>query len=114
MAGEHLYRVFYRDYVHGVAISSSAPEPLAASRLKALAEQLLQHADNFLGVVDDQENILQLYLDDDEQRVLVELLAPEERGCLRLAMRCEAAYDLLGRLPPVFAAGMLPEAERVD
>ena len=60
LQAEHAYRVFYRDYVHQVSISSTQPEPLAAGRLGALAEQLLQHADNFLGVVDDQENILQL------------------------------------------------------
>jgi hypothetical protein len=111
---EHTYRVFYRDYVHDVSISSTQPEPLAAGRLGALAEQLLQHADNFLGVVDDQENILQLYLDDDEQLVLVELVAPEGGGCLRQSMSCESAYALLERLPRVFVASLLPGAERID
>lgn len=111
---EQLYRVFYRDYVHGVAISSTRPEALAASRLTALAEQLLQHADNFLGVVDDRDNVLQLYLDDDEQQVLVELLSPEAAGCLRARMSFERAYALLDDLPPAFGEDLLPGAERVD
>lgn len=107
---EVMYRVFYRDYVNQVSVSSSAPEPLPASRVAALAEALLQHADNFLGVCDAQETILQAYLSDDEQSVLLELLYPESSGVLRLSMSWADAVELLSDLPAEFSDALLPGA----
>jgi hypothetical protein len=114
MDGRPVFLVFYRDYVNGVAISSTAPESLAGERLGPLAETLLQHADNFLGVVDSHERVLQAYLDDDEQSVYLELLYPEGRGAMRLQLAWADAVELLDRLPAEFDENLLPGAQFIS
>jgi len=114
-----VFKVFYRDYVNGVAISSSQPEALTGDRIAPLAEVLLQHADNFLGVVDKNELILQAYLDDDEQTVFLELLypeghGPESQGGLRLQMNWADAVDVLAQLPAEFDESLLPGAQSIS
>lgn len=109
-----VFKVFYRDYVNGVAIKSSEPEELAADRVAPLAEALLQHADNFLGVVDKNDLIMQAYLDDDEQTVFLELLYPEGQGAMRLQMNWADAVDVLARLPAEFDESLLPGAQFIS
>jgi len=109
-----VFKVFYRDYVNGVAISSSEPEELAGDRIAPLAEALLQHADNFLGVVDKNDLIMQAYLDDDEQTVFLELLYPEGQGAMRLQMSWADAVDVLANLPAEFDESLLPGAQFVS
>ncbi len=111
---QRVFRVFYRDYVNDVAISSAAPESLLAERIAPLAETVLQHADNFLGVVDTNELVMQLYLDDDESSVFVELLYPEGKGMLRRNMPWEQAVALLRALPEEFDESLLPGAQYIS
>ena len=108
------FKVFYRDYVNDVAISSTEPEELAGDRVAPRAEALLQHADNFLGVVDKNDLILQAYLDDDEQSVYLELLYPEGQGALRLQMSWADAVELLADLPAEFDESLLPGAQFIS
>lgn len=108
---QSVFRVFYRDYVSGAAVSSASPESLLAERVEPLARTLLQHPDNFIGVIDQNEMILQLYRDDEETHVQAELLYPEERGMLRARMPLDQALTLLGDLPESFGEGLLPGAQ---
>ena len=108
-----VFNVFYRDYVNGVSISSARPEALAGDRVAPLAEVLLQHADNFLGVIDRNDLVIQAWLDDDEQSVYLELLYPEGRGAMRVQMAWGDAVDLLARLPAEFDESLLPGARFV-
>ncbi len=101
-----VFRVFYRDYANEVAISSAQPEQLAADRLAPLAQHLLTSEDNFLGVVDASDTILQFYLD--AGKIVVELLYPDTAGCYRSHMVEDAALALLARLPAAFDEGLLP------
>lgn len=109
---QRVFDVFYRDYRHNVAISSASPEPLDAKRLAPLAEKLLESADNFFGVVDKENTILQLYLDDEaegpEPVVVVELLFAEQPGYLQARMPLAEALALLDRLPDAFDNELLP------
>lgn len=114
MEQQLVFKVFYRDYVNGVAISSSEPEELAGERIAPLAEALLQHADNFLGVIDRNDLILQAYLDDDEQSVFLELLYPEGQGAMRLQMNWADAVDVLAKLPAEFDESLLPGGQFVN
>ena len=108
------FKVFYRDYVNGVSISSASPEALGGDRIPALAEALLQHADNFLGIVDVNDQVLQVYLDDDEQNVFIELLYPEGQGALRLKLPWIDALQVLTGLPEAFAESLLPGAQFIS
>lgn len=110
MDGGRSFRVFYRDYGSGATIPSSRPEPLAAERLPALADRLLDSADNFLGVVDEEESILQLSLDENGRDLVLELLFPEGPGRLRLVCPRAEALALLADLPERFDESLLPGA----
>ncbi len=102
------FPVFYCDFLRDLSISSSKPELLAADRLVPLAEQLLVAEDNYLGVVDANEVILQLYLSGRE--MVVELLFPESTGILQKRMPVEEALVLLENLPDEFDEALLPGA----
>lgn len=107
-------RVFYRDYVNDVAVPSSRPQWLAVDRIAPLAEQLLTSADNFLGVVDHNDVILQCYLGDDTDQVTFEMLYPEASGCLRLIVTREDALERLADLPEAFDEGLLRGGQYID
>lgn len=106
------FAVFYRDYANEVVISSANAEPLAADRLMHLAERLLVHEDNFLGVQDTNDCILQCYLDGD--RIIAEILYPESTGCLRSTMSKEQLMQLLDSLPASFDEKLLPGAKYIN
>jgi len=108
---ERSFDVFYCDFVRDVSISSSKPEPLAADRLVPLAEQLLVAEDNYLGVVDPNDVILQLYLSGRE--MVVELIFPESTGILQSRMPVEQALALLADLPDEFTEELLPGASYI-
>jgi len=106
-----VFRVFYRDYANEVVISSAQPEQLAADRLAALAGHLLVSEDNFLGVVDASDTILQLY--PDAGKIVVELVFPDTAGCYRSRMTREDAMELLTRLPAAFDESLLPGGQYI-
>ena len=107
-------RVFYRDYVNEVSISSAAPEPLSTARIAPLAGRLLEGKDNFLGIVDGSDTVLQCYRDDDPQVVILELLFPEATGCLRARLSRERALAILDDLPDSLESLQLDGAQYID
>lgn len=111
---EHVFRVFYRDYAHAVSIPSSQPEALVAGRVRPLAERLLDHPDNFLGVVDRNDTILQSYLADRPGYLVLELIYPEASGCLRLQLARAEALERLATLPAEFDESLLPGGQYLD
>jgi hypothetical protein len=111
---QHLLRVFYRDYANGVSIASTQPESLPADRMLALADRLLVPGDNFLGMVDRNDVILQCHVADDPAEVTLELVYPEATGCLRLTLPREQALDRLDDLPVSFDETLLPGAQYID
>lgn len=111
---QRVVRVFYRDYVNDVSVCSTAPEALLIDRLVPLAERLLQSADNFLGIVDPDDTILQCYMDDDPDAIVLELIVPERAGCLRLKLPRAQAMSRLRDLPERLDTSFLPGAEHID
>lgn len=108
---QRVLRVFYRDHEHGAAVSSLQPESLLADRLVPLAERLLQHPDNFLGVLDAGDVVFQVYPSDDPGSLVLELVYPEDKGLLRCELPRAQALLLLSELPEVFNEGLLPGAQ---
>ena len=107
-------QVFYRDYINAVTISSAQPEALPANRIVPLADRLLVPGDNFLGVVDRNDVILQCYVADDPAEITLELVYPEASGCLRLTLPRGQALDRLDALPDVFDELLLQGAQYID
>ncbi len=110
---QRVLRVFYRDYGRDVVIPSTAPESMPADRIGSLAEHVLGSADNFIGVVDRNDTILQCYLADDPARITLELVYPEAAGCLRLTLPRDQALDRLDALPELFDEALLPGAQYI-
>ena len=110
---QRLLRVFYQDYANAVSIPSTHPETLRADRIVPLADRLLVAGDNFLGVVDHNDVILQCYAGDDPETITLELIYPEASGCLRLTVPREQALDILDRLPEHFDESLLSGAQYV-
>jgi hypothetical protein len=107
-------RVFYRDYASGTSISSTKPESLLSDRLAPLAERLWASPDNFLGVVDRHDVILQSYVDDEPGMIVFELVYPEQTGALQLTVTRDEALRRLQDLPERFDDSLLPGARHVD
>lgn len=107
-------RVFYRDYCAGVSIASSRPDTIAAEHVRSLADRLLVPGDNFLGLVDRNDVILQCYVADDPAEVTLELIYPEATGCLRLTVSRERALARLDDLPEAFDESLLQGAQYLD
>lgn len=107
-------RVFYRDYANDVAVASSHPESLLASRVAGLADRLLEGGDNFFGVVDRNDVILQCYVAEDPAELTLELVYPEANGCLRLTLPRAQALARLADLPEQFDESLLAGGEYVD
>jgi hypothetical protein len=112
--GQRQCRVFYRDYRNAVSIPSTRPESLPVDRLAALADRLLVDGDNFLGVVDGNDLILQCYASDRLDAITIELLYPDASGCLRLTLPREQALDRLAHLPESFDESILSGAQYID
>jgi hypothetical protein len=113
MESRRSLRVFYRDYVNAVNIPSSRPEALAVDRIPALAGRLWENSDNFVGVVDRNDVILQGYRDDDGDAIVLEMIYPEATGCLRLRVAGDEALVLMVDLPDVFDASLLRGARYI-
>ena len=113
-AANRVLRVFYRDYANDVAIASSHPESLLASRIAGLADRLLGAGDNFLGVVDRNDVILQCYVAADPAELTLELVYPEASGCLRLTLPRAQALARLKDLPEQFDESLLAGAQYID
>ena len=108
---ERGFNIYYCDFVHDSSISSSKPEFLAADRLVSLAEHLLAAEDNYLGVFDDEDNILQFYLSGKD--MVVELLYADAKGMMQAKMPIESGMELLGSLPDRFTEELLPGASYI-
>ena len=111
---QRVLRVFYRDYNNAVSISSAQPESLQVNRVAPLAERILVPGDNFLGVVDRNDVILQCYVADDPDQITLELLYPEVSGCLRLTLPRVEALERLDALPELFDETLLAGAQYID
>ncbi len=108
---KRVFRVFWQDYGAGEAVSSTAPETLAGERIAPLAGRLLAAADNYIGVIDANELVLQAWCAEAGGPVQLELLYPEEGGMLHLQMPLEQALALLADLPEAFDESLLPGAQ---
>lgn len=71
------FHVFYCRHRTGDYIDSYKPAPIDASRLVDLAHDILEENGDFLGLVDDEDSVLQfIYLartEDDQQPIRMEI-----------------------------------------
>lgn len=105
------YRVFYLFDRSGESISSASAVEMSA---RAICEQLLprlQSADDYLGIIDTQENTLQILCDPDSARYWVELPLDAAKASYGRHMGFDALRDFMLTLPAVFDREAIPGLE---
>jgi hypothetical protein len=96
------YRVFYFFERSGESVSSSSAVEMSA---KAIREQLLgrlHSEDDYLGIIDEQDNVLQIMCSPEEGSFWVELPVDAARASYGRFMSLTEIRELLASLPPVF------------
>lgn len=105
------YRVFYFFERSGDSISSASAIEMTA---KAIREQLLgrlHSQDDYLGIIDEQDNVLQILCEPGEDRYWVELPVDAARASYGRFMSLVELEDLFMALPRVFDRTHIPELE---
>ncbi|MBK1653464.1 hypothetical protein [Allochromatium vinosum] len=105
------YRVFYLFDRSGEAISSASAVEMSA---KAICEQLLprlQTEDDYLGLIDTQETILQILYEPSRHRYWVELPVDAAKASYGRYMELDALKECILTLPDVFERESIPGLE---
>ena len=105
------YHVFYLFDRSGEAISSASAVEMSA---RAICEQLLprlQTEDDYLGIIDAQENVLQILYEPDSSRYWVELPIDAAKASYGRYLGFEELRALMMELPEVFEREAIPGLE---
>lgn len=105
------YRVFYLFDRSGEALSSASAVEMSA---RAICEQLLprlQTEDDYLGIIDAQENTLQILCDQGARHYWVELPIDAAKASYGRNMEFDELRDLMLNLPAVFDREAIPGLE---
>lgn len=97
------FHVFYCRHRTGEEIASYAPAPMEADRILALAGDVLEENGDFLGLVDDDDSVLQfIYLarsEGDEHPIRMEIPDIRRRENLIRHISNVELFELLKNLP---------------
>ncbi|MGQ9830332.1 MAG: hypothetical protein ACUVQI_01735 [Thermochromatium sp.] len=105
------YRVFYLFDRFGEALSSASAVEMSA---KAICEKLLprlQTEDDYLGLIDSRETILQILYEPSESRYWVELPVDDAKASYGCYMVLDELKDFILTLPKVFEREAIPGLE---
>ncbi len=97
------FHVFYCRHRTGEEIASYAPAPMEADRILALADNVLEENGDFLGLVDDDDSVLQfIYLarsKGDERPIRMEIPDVQRKENLIKHISNVELFELLKNLP---------------
>ncbi|NKN33332.1 hypothetical protein [Marichromatium bheemlicum] len=105
------YRVFYLFERAGESVSSASAVEMSA---RAIREQLvprLQSEDDYLGIIDADENVLQILYEPAESRYWVELPIDAAKASYGRHMVLDELEELMQCLPKVFDREAIPGLE---
>jgi hypothetical protein len=108
IGSQHL-RVFYFFERTGEQVKSSSPVTLSRLRVSERLLPRLEGEDDYLGLVDDADNVLQITRAPHGVGYRVELALTEERSCLGRTFSLSELTALLGALPPRFRPSAFPD-----
>ncbi len=92
------YQVFYTSHSLQQSVSSSAPRLLDADQLKALILRILKEEDDFLGVIDSEDRVIQ-FMCSAADSFLVEIPSLDAKNSLQRHLSREETLKLITRLP---------------
>jgi hypothetical protein len=105
------FRVFYFFGRSGESVASTAPMEMSA---KAIRDQLLcrlHSEDDYLGIMDAGDNLLQILRVPNEDRYWVELPLEAAKASFGRYMVLTEVEELILGLPPVLGRGRIPGME---
>jgi hypothetical protein len=105
------YRVFYLFARAGESVSSASAVEMTA---RAIREQLLprlQTEDDFIGLIDGADNVLQVLCEPTPDRYWVELPIDAARASYGRYVSFSELGDLIATLPQVFGSASIPGLE---
>ena len=94
------YQVFYTSYSLQESVSSSSPRLLDADQLKMLSLRILKEEDDFLGVIDNEDRVIQ-FMRSAADDFLVEIPDFDARNSLQRHLSTEETLELIARLPGI-------------
>ena len=92
------YQVFYTSYSLQQSVSSSSPRLLDGDQLKALILNILKEEDDFLGVIDNEDRVIQ-FMRSAADNFLVEIPSFDAKNSLQRHLSTEETLELIARLP---------------
>ncbi len=92
------YQVFYTSYSLQQSVSSSSPRLLDVDQLKALILRIIKEEDDFLGVIDSEDRVIQ-FMRSAGDNFLVEIPDFEAKNSLQRQLSREETLELIARLP---------------
>lgn len=104
--------VFYYFAASGEQVPSSRPLDLPPGQVWHSLVSCLETDDDYVGLVDASDNVLQITRGPAQDSYRVELPLPDERASWERAMSGAEVRELLGRLPATFRPLNFPGFER--
>lgn len=105
------YRVYYLFDRTGESISSVSALEMSARTIREQLLPRLQTEDDYLGIIDPQDNVLQILCEPTAGRFWVELPLDAAKASYGRHMGLEEVQDLLRQLPSVFDREAIPGLE---
>jgi hypothetical protein len=95
------YRVFYFFEASGESVNSTSPVEMSAKRIREELLHLLAGEDDYLGIMDARDNLLQILRKPGQNRYWVELPLEEARASYGRYMALAELEELIIGLPRV-------------
>lgn len=105
------YRVFYLFERSGDAVSSASAIEVSSREIREQLLPRLQHEDDYLGIIDPQDNTLQILREPGSAHFWVELPLDAAKASYGRHMDFEQLQALIKDLPPVFDRDAIPGLE---
>ncbi len=95
------FHVFYCHQRTGCTIDSYHPEPMPLARIEDLVADVLENTGDFLGLVDDDQGLLQFLVlaDNDDRPIRMEMPDLACQSCYARQVSAGEVIDVLRRLP---------------
>jgi hypothetical protein len=105
------YRVFYLFDRTGESVSSASALEMSARSIREQLLPRLQTEDDFLGIIDTQDNVLQILCEPGASRYWVELPMDAAKASYGRHMSLDELQELMRQLPKVFDIQEIPGLE---
>ena len=105
------YRVFYFFERSGESVASTSPVEMSAKSIRDELLQCLRSEDDYLGIIDARDNVLQILRIPDQDRYWVELPIDEARASYGRHMMLVEVEELILGLPAVLDRTGIPGME---